>query len=215
MLKTARSPRRSSIPFNSRYSHPNEDGSRVRFCTRRRIFQVDNHLITATVFKNAGANDDPAIFYDHHNGRLFRGDSIQWMKSLPDASVDLIFADPPYNIKKADWDDFASHPQCARVARPAHRQTGAGYPEGSEAHGRRSRFRGCVYQGRQNRRQAGQTPITAGQGPPEIPQSRNPAKRDEVWSGRGRQPKWVQAALAGGENLSDLAISGGSAEAAD
>lgn len=30
------------------------------------------------------------------------------MESLPDASVDLIFADPPYNIKKADWDDFAS-----------------------------------------------------------------------------------------------------------
>lgn len=31
------------------------------------------------------------------------------MKLLPDASVDLIFADPPYNIKKAEWNNLASH----------------------------------------------------------------------------------------------------------
>ena len=28
------------------------------------------------------------------------------MKKLESASIDLIFADPPYNIKKADWDNF-------------------------------------------------------------------------------------------------------------
>jgi DNA-binding protein H-NS len=39
-----------------------------------------------------------------------------------------------------------------------------------------------------------------------LPKYRNPEHADETWSGRGRQPKWVQAALAGGDKLSDLAI---------
>jgi site-specific DNA-methyltransferase (adenine-specific) len=39
------------------------------------------------------------------------GDAIDWLHSLKTESVDLIFADPPYNIKKAEWDDFESHQQ--------------------------------------------------------------------------------------------------------
>ena len=35
---------------------------------------------------------------------------------------------------------------------------------------------------------------------------RNPEAPSETWSGRGRPPKWVQAALAEGRELSDLAI---------
>lgn len=46
--------------------------------------------------------------YVHPHGTLFEGDSISWLKSLESESVDLIFADPPYNIKKADWDKFES-----------------------------------------------------------------------------------------------------------
>ena len=46
--------------------------------------------------------------YKHPNGQLYQGDSIDWLKSLANASVDLVFADPPYNIKKADWDTFES-----------------------------------------------------------------------------------------------------------
>lgn len=41
-------------------------------------------------------------------GEIFQGDSRQWLRSLPTGSVDMIFADPPYNIKKADWDNFAT-----------------------------------------------------------------------------------------------------------
>ncbi len=48
------------------------------------------------------------LFYNHKNGQLWLGDSIEWLKSLPCESVDLIFADPPYNIKKAEWDSFVS-----------------------------------------------------------------------------------------------------------
>jgi site-specific DNA-methyltransferase (adenine-specific) len=42
------------------------------------------------------------------DGILFQGDSIAWLRSIETNSVDLIFADPPYNIKKADWDTFES-----------------------------------------------------------------------------------------------------------
>jgi site-specific DNA-methyltransferase (adenine-specific) len=41
-------------------------------------------------------------------GSLYNEDAIKFMKSLDDCSVDLIFADPPYNIKKAEWDTFSS-----------------------------------------------------------------------------------------------------------
>ena len=46
--------------------------------------------------------------YEHPNGLLYQGNSIDWLASLDDTSVDLVFADPPYNIKKADWDSFES-----------------------------------------------------------------------------------------------------------
>ena len=41
-------------------------------------------------------------------GQLFNYDAIKFLKQLNDNSVDLIFADPPYNIKKAEWDTFSN-----------------------------------------------------------------------------------------------------------
>ena len=35
---------------------------------------------------------------------------------------------------------------------------------------------------------------------------RNPDNPDQTWSGRGKKPKWVVAALSAGKALSDLAI---------
>jgi site-specific DNA-methyltransferase (adenine-specific) len=46
--------------------------------------------------------------YEHPRGKLFQGDSIEWLQSLEPASVDLVFADPPYNLNKAAWDSFES-----------------------------------------------------------------------------------------------------------
>jgi DNA-binding protein H-NS len=34
----------------------------------------------------------------------------------------------------------------------------------------------------------------------------NPADKSETWSGRGRKPRWVEAALKSGKSLADLAI---------
>lgn len=54
-------------------------------------------------------NDDSVFCqYKHPNGELYCGDSIEWLKTLEGESVHLIFADPPYNIKKAEWDTFES-----------------------------------------------------------------------------------------------------------
>lgn len=51
---------------------------------------------------------EPRLFYSHPHGEIWVGDAIAWLKSLPSQSVDLVFADPPYNIKKAEWDSFES-----------------------------------------------------------------------------------------------------------
>lgn len=41
-------------------------------------------------------------------GRLFLGDSVAWLEALPAGTVDLVVADPPYAIDKAEWDRFDS-----------------------------------------------------------------------------------------------------------
>lgn len=74
-------------------------------------------------------SNSPRLFYSHERGEIWLGDSIEWLRSLGTASVDLVFADPPYNIKKAEWDTFESQQeyvswsvrwieQAARVLKP-------------------------------------------------------------------------------------------------
>jgi len=41
---------------------------------------------------------------------------------------------------------------------------------------------------------------------PVLPKYFNPKNSEETWSGRGRKPKWVEAALKTGKKLEDLAI---------
>ena len=50
-----------------------------------------------------------SLSFSNDSGALYLGDSLVWLKGLPSASVDLIFADPPYSIGKAKWDLFNSH----------------------------------------------------------------------------------------------------------
>lgn len=42
-------------------------------------------------------------------GKIATADCLEWLKTVPSKSVDLVFADPPYNIGKAAWDSFDSH----------------------------------------------------------------------------------------------------------
>jgi len=41
---------------------------------------------------------------------------------------------------------------------------------------------------------------------PAAPKYANPADASQTWTGRGRRPRWVEAALAAGKSLDDLAI---------
>lgn len=41
-------------------------------------------------------------------GKLYESDAVEFLRSVESDSVDLVFADPPYNIKKAEWDTFQS-----------------------------------------------------------------------------------------------------------
>jgi site-specific DNA-methyltransferase (adenine-specific) len=47
-------------------------------------------------------------YFETQFGKLFKEDAVKILKNLDTNSVDLIFADPPYNIKKAEWDTFSS-----------------------------------------------------------------------------------------------------------
>ncbi len=71
----------------------------------------------------------PQLLYKHPNGVIYVGDSLKWLASLESESVDLVIADPPYNINKAEWDSFESQQayvqwslkwieQAARVLKP-------------------------------------------------------------------------------------------------
>ncbi len=50
-------------------------------------------------------------FFQSALGRLYCDDSIRFLNSIETESVQLVFADPPYNIKKAEWDSFQSQKQ--------------------------------------------------------------------------------------------------------
>ncbi len=54
-------------------------------------------------------NELSSLSFSNDFGALYLGDSLVWLKGLPSASVDLVFADPPYSIGKAKWDLFNSH----------------------------------------------------------------------------------------------------------
>ncbi len=58
--------------------------------------------------------ETPAVYYAHPHGKIWCGDSVTWLRSLPSESVDLAFFDPPYGIKKAEWDTFESQQEYVR-----------------------------------------------------------------------------------------------------
>lgn len=72
---------------------------------------------------------NPVLYYSHLHGQISIGDAACWLQTLEPESVDLVFADPPYSLKKAEWDTFESQQayvewslewieQAARVLRP-------------------------------------------------------------------------------------------------
>ena len=54
------------------------------------------------------SNDRVLPFFETDFGSLYNQDAIDFLKTVETSSIHLIFADPPYNIKKAEWDTFES-----------------------------------------------------------------------------------------------------------
>ncbi|RMG05529.1 MAG: site-specific DNA-methyltransferase, partial [Acidobacteria bacterium] len=74
-------------------------------------FFLGQQMLKGTIFDINESQIDPntpTLFYSHPHGEIWVGDAIAWLRSLETESVDMIFADPPYNIKKAEWDTFES-----------------------------------------------------------------------------------------------------------
>lgn len=67
--------------------------------------------VYAEIESDQPTSESPVLFYSHPNGEIWIGDAVAWLCALESESVDLIFADPPYNIKKAEWDTFESQQQ--------------------------------------------------------------------------------------------------------
>lgn len=72
----------------------------------RDLFSIHEDKLS---FKPNEFNEDNTnLYFKTENGKLFNCDCLELMNKMPSNSVDLIFADPPYNIKKAEWDYFLS-----------------------------------------------------------------------------------------------------------
>jgi site-specific DNA-methyltransferase (adenine-specific) len=69
---------------------------------------INISLLDECQFERKPIREGFQLQYQHPNGFLYQGNSLDWLASLDNESVDLVFADPPYNIKKADWDNFDS-----------------------------------------------------------------------------------------------------------
>ena len=89
-INAARDSHQMCLQMSHRYEIPLEDSS-----------------LYPEIF-NICAPETPQPCYCHRNGLVFTLDSVEWLKTILDESVDLVFADPPYNINKAEWDRFES-----------------------------------------------------------------------------------------------------------
>ncbi|MDR2529534.1 MAG: hypothetical protein LBD04_11075 [Synergistaceae bacterium] len=65
------------------------------------VVPVESSPLYSTVFDLSQHSLTPPV-YCHRNGLLFTHDSIDWLKTIHNESIDLVFADPPYNIKKSE-----------------------------------------------------------------------------------------------------------------
>ncbi len=77
---------------NQVVSFVNEQNASIEYATRS---QIDKNSVLSPYFET-------------NLGKLYKKDAIEYLKTLEPNSIDLIFADPPYNIKKAEWDTFSS-----------------------------------------------------------------------------------------------------------
>jgi len=82
-----------------------------RIYTVEQIEKLRQEIKGNMIDSNAALDPEPQPCFETKSGKLYNLDAVKFIGSLPSESVDLIFADPPYNIKKAQWDTFNSQRQ--------------------------------------------------------------------------------------------------------
>lgn len=92
---------------NGKFSTSRHPINNYRVYNEEQLYELAEELQLEYKFSSIKELEvDP--FFESKYGKLFNIDAIELLQSLDDSSVDLIFADPPYNIKKAEWDTFSS-----------------------------------------------------------------------------------------------------------
>lgn len=80
-----------------------------RVYSEEQVFSlVEDMQMEITYRKKDVSSNKYESYFETNLGKLYNADSLEFLQTLEPASVDLIFADPPYNIRKAEWDTFSS-----------------------------------------------------------------------------------------------------------
>jgi len=79
-----------------------------RVYSEQQIFDLVEDLQLEIQYRVNNNREVLIPFYQSDYGMLYNYDAIKFLKQQETGSIDLIFADPPYNIKKAEWDTFSS-----------------------------------------------------------------------------------------------------------
>lgn len=87
--------------------HTLEQADLLSIIQSRKTRDIKYSKMYTDLFLNDKCNREN-ITYCHKNGLIFTENSLDWLTTIKSGSIDLIFADPPYNIRKAEWDIFES-----------------------------------------------------------------------------------------------------------
>lgn len=82
-----------------------------RVYTQNQLNTLVEELQLEITYETKSTVNLPSPVFQTALGKLYNEDAVKLMSSFESGSFDLIFADPPYNIKKAEWDSFASQKQ--------------------------------------------------------------------------------------------------------
>ena len=76
--------------------------------------QNDNRFFMYSKLTDLSHNSKLVPQFSYSNGKIFNCDCLGFLRNIESASVDTVFADPPYNIGKADWDELGSQDEYIR-----------------------------------------------------------------------------------------------------
>ena len=79
-----------------------------RVYSEDQVHSLAEELQLEIEYRRNGLRKNSTPIFQTDLGKLYKEDSLSFLSALASNSIDLIFADPPYNIKKAEWDSFAS-----------------------------------------------------------------------------------------------------------